>query len=42
MRLLQESPHLFSRLLAIHTEAAPISSFGVADLAGFGWKFLRT
>jgi flavin-dependent dehydrogenase len=42
MRLLQETPHLFSRLLAIHTEAAPFSSFGVADLADFGWKFLRT
>jgi flavin-dependent dehydrogenase len=41
IRLLQETPGLFSRLLEIHTETMPLSSFGVADLAGFGWKFLR-
>jgi flavin-dependent dehydrogenase len=42
IRLLQETPGLFSRLVAIHTETVPLSSFGVVDLAGFGWKFLRT
>jgi flavin-dependent dehydrogenase len=41
IRLFQETPGLFSRLLELHTEAMPLSSFGVADLAGFGWKFLR-
>jgi hypothetical protein len=28
-------------MLAIHTEAAPLSSVGVAEIAGFGWKFLN-
>jgi hypothetical protein len=40
--LLQKSPALFAKLLAIHTEMEPLSSVGVAELAGFGWKFLRT
>lgn len=42
IRLFQKTPGLFARLLAIHTEAIPISSLGVAEIAGFGWKFLRT
>lgn len=42
IRLFQKSPELFSRMLAIHTESAPLSSFGLADIAGLGWKFLRT
>jgi flavin-dependent dehydrogenase len=42
IRLLQETPSLFARLLAIHTEALPLSSVGMAEIAGFGWKFLRT
>jgi flavin-dependent dehydrogenase len=42
IRLFQKTPGLFSRLLAIHTETSPLSSIGVADIAGFGWKFLRT
>jgi 2-polyprenyl-6-methoxyphenol hydroxylase-like FAD-dependent oxidoreductase len=42
IRLFQKTPGLFSRLLAIHTETTPLSSVGVADIAGFGWKFLRT
>lgn len=42
IRLFQKSPGLFSKLLAIHTEAEPLSSVGFAQLAGFGWKFLRT
>jgi hypothetical protein len=29
-------------MLAVHSESAPLSSVGVAELAGFGWKFLRT
>ena len=42
IRLFQETPGLFSKLLAIHTEAMPLSSVGMAEIAGFGWKFLRT
>ena len=42
IRLFQQSPRLFARLLAIHTEAEPLSSVRAAELAGFGWKFLRT
>src|SRR5579862_2238319 len=42
IRLFQKTPGLFSRLLAIHTETMPLSSIGAADIAGFGWKFLRT
>jgi flavin-dependent dehydrogenase len=42
IQLFQKSPALFSRLLAIHTESAPLSSVGVAEIAGLGWKFLRT
>ncbi len=42
LRLFQKSPSLFSRMLAIHTGAAPLSSVGAAEIADFGWKFLRT
>jgi menaquinone-9 beta-reductase len=42
IRLFQESPGLFSKLLAIHTESIPLSSVGMAEIAGFSWKFLRT
>jgi flavin-dependent dehydrogenase len=42
IRLFEKSPELFSRMLAIHTESMPLSSFGLAEIAGFGWKFLRT
>lgn len=42
MRLFQETPGLFSKLLAIHAETMPLSSVGMAEIAGFGWKFLRT
>jgi hypothetical protein len=41
IRLLEKSPGLFARMLEIHTEAAPISSVRVTDIADFGWKFLR-
>ena len=40
IRLFQNTPGLFSRLLAIHTETTPLSSVGLAEIAGFGWKFL--
>ena len=42
IRLFQETPCLFARLLAIHAETTPLSSVGMAEIAGFGWKFLRT
>jgi flavin-dependent dehydrogenase len=42
MRLFQKTPGLFSKLLAIHAETTPFSSVGMAEIAGFGWKFLRT
>ena len=42
IRLFQKTPGLFSQLLAIHSETTPLSSVGVAELASFGWKFLRT
>jgi flavin-dependent dehydrogenase len=42
IRLLQNTPGLFARLLAIHSATTPFSSVRVAEIAGFGWKFLRT
>jgi menaquinone-9 beta-reductase len=42
IRLFQDTPALFSKLLAIHAETMPLSSVGMAEIAGFGWKFLRT
>ena len=39
--LFQKTPGLFSRMLEIHSETTPLSSVGVAELAGFGWKFIR-
>jgi 2-polyprenyl-6-methoxyphenol hydroxylase-like FAD-dependent oxidoreductase len=41
LRLFQNSPRLFSRILSIHAGTLPLSSIGAVDLAGFGWKFLR-
>jgi flavin-dependent dehydrogenase len=42
IRMFQKTPGLFSKLLAIHTEETPLSSIGLAEIAGFGWKFLLT
>jgi flavin-dependent dehydrogenase len=41
LRLFQNSPGLFSRLLAIHTEALPLGSVRWAEIVGFGWEFLK-
>jgi 2-polyprenyl-6-methoxyphenol hydroxylase-like FAD-dependent oxidoreductase len=41
LRLFEKTPGLFARMLEIHTEARPLSTVGVAEIAGFGWKFLR-
>jgi len=40
LRLLQNTPGLFSRLLAIHTGAQPLSAVGLTEIANFGRKFL--
>jgi menaquinone-9 beta-reductase len=42
IRMFEKTPALFTKMLAIHTQNKPLSSLGVADLADFGWKFLRT
>jgi menaquinone-9 beta-reductase len=42
IRMFQESPGLFARMLAVHSESTPLSSVGTAEIADFGWKFLRT
>jgi len=42
IRMFAKSPGLFAKMLAIHTQKIPLSSVGVADIADFGWKFLRT
>jgi len=41
IRLFDNSPSRFARMLAIHSQAEPLSSVGLAELAGFGWNFLR-
>jgi flavin-dependent dehydrogenase len=41
IRLLQNSPGLFARMLEIHTEAAPLSSVGAREIASFSWQFLK-
>jgi menaquinone-9 beta-reductase len=40
LRLLQNTPGLFSRLLAIHSGTQILSSVGLSEIADFGWKFL--
>jgi len=42
IRMFQKTPGLFSKVLAIHTESRTFSSLSVAEIAGFGWKFLWT
>jgi flavin-dependent dehydrogenase len=42
IRMFEQSPALFAKMLAIHTQSTPLSSLGMADIAGFGWEFLRT
>ncbi len=41
LRLLQNKPALFSRLLSVHTGELPLSSLGASEIVDFGWKFLR-
>jgi hypothetical protein len=40
LRLFQDKPILFSKLLSIHAGEFPLSSIRARDMADFGWKFL--
>ena len=40
LRLLQNTPGLFAKLLAIHSGTEPLSSVGLTEIADLGWKFL--
>lgn len=42
IRMFENTPGLFSQMLAIHTQQRPLSSVGVSEIADFSWKFLRT
>jgi menaquinone-9 beta-reductase len=41
LRLLQNKPALFSRLLSIHTGELPLSSLGASEIVNFGWQLIR-
>ena len=41
LRLFEETPGLFSRLLSIHSGTLPLSSVGAGEMIHFGWKMLR-
>jgi flavin-dependent dehydrogenase len=40
LRLFEESPEFFSKLLSVHTGALPLSSFSIGEMVNFGWKLL--
>ena len=40
LRLFQDKPFLFSKLLSIHAGEFPLSEVRARDMADFGWKFL--
>jgi hypothetical protein len=41
LRLFENHPGVFSKLLSIHTGALPLSSLGVGEIIDFGWRLLR-
>lgn len=41
LRLFEQTPNLFSRLLSLHSGTLPLSSVGAGELIYFGWKLLR-
>jgi hypothetical protein len=41
LRVFQNEPSLFAKLLSIHTGDAPVSSMRTREMADFGWNFLR-
>jgi flavin-dependent dehydrogenase len=42
IRLFEDRPGVFSKLLSVHTGALPLSSFSVGEMIDFGWKLLST
>jgi len=42
IRLFEDKPGVFSKLLSVHTGALPVSSLSVGEMIDFGWKLLRT
>jgi flavin-dependent dehydrogenase len=42
LRLFENTPGIYSKLLSIHTGAFPLSSLSVAEMIDFGWRLLRT
>jgi flavin-dependent dehydrogenase len=42
IRLFEDKPGVFSKLLSVHTGALPLSSLSVGEMIDFGWKLLRT
>jgi len=41
LRLFENTPCIYSKLLSIHTGALPLASLSVAEMIDFGWKLLR-
>ena len=41
LRLFENNPNLFSKLLSIHTDSVPLSSIRVGEMIDFGWRLLR-
>jgi flavin-dependent dehydrogenase len=41
LRMFQESPGLFTRLLSIHSGSLPLSSVSAGEVIEFGWKLMR-
>jgi flavin-dependent dehydrogenase len=42
LRLFENTPGIYSKLLSIHAGAFPLSSLSVAEMIDFGWRLLRT
>jgi len=41
LRLFENKPGVFSKLLSIHADALPLSSLSVGEMIDFGWELLR-
>ena len=42
LRLFENMPYLFSKLLSIHTGTVPLSSVSRGEMIGIAWKLLRS
>jgi flavin-dependent dehydrogenase len=42
LRLFENMPELFAKLLSVHTGAVPLSSLGSGEIIELAWKLLRT